>query len=148
MTWFFPMNLKPKNIKATVKKSQNDHPQKANCQKTSGESQLKPRIFFFLDKKKISLHFDFLCFSFTVFFLLQQAKRAFACSVSSNGTICSRLAVKSVFFFLSLSPIFHEHKTGYGHMEISSRASPAILTMIRHSLIVVSVFGSDSRGLL
>lgn len=77
------------------------------------------------------------------FLLVREAKRAFACSVSSNGIICSRLAVKSVFLsFLCLLPAaFVRLRLG---MVIC--AIPAILAMIRHSLIG-SVFGRDSRFL-
>jgi hypothetical protein len=73
------------------------------------------------------------------FFFCRPPKRAFACSVSSNGKVCSRLAVNSDFSSLSLRSMFNERKTtGYGHMEIS-RASTAIL-------IVISVFGYHSRS--
>lgn len=66
------------------------------------------------------------------FLLVREPKRAFACSVSSNGIICSRLAVKSVFlsFLCPLPAAFVKLR-----LVMVICAIPAILTMIRHSLI-------------
>lgn len=72
------------------KKLQNDRqkaPKKANHQRRMTSSGEEIHFLFELRSSDLTLNF------FQLFH-----KRAFACSVSPNGRVCSRLAVKSVFF--------------------------------------------------